>query len=220
MNLHRCKRVNTELNFSFMLIRMSEWANELVATFAESMKKRRDELGLSAQKLADRTAELGHPVNRSVVAALETGRRNRLLLPDALVIAEALNTSLATLLYPGMPDGAVEQVPGRVMPSWDAALNLLGIEPLFGDIQPNDEDEHTTGHALARASAELQDERETLYHLSFEFTSQDQHLDADGKAKFLQSITQAQRRVTEVENRIEALGGVVYDEHAEGRNNG
>ncbi|MDK8799551.1 hypothetical protein [Corynebacterium coyleae] len=199
---------------------MSDWANGLVEVFAESMRKRRTELALSAQKLEDRTASIGHKVTKAVISDLETGRRKRLYLPDALVIAEALNTSLATLLYPGMPDGAVEQVPGRVMPSWDAALNLLGIEPPFGDIQPNDEHEHTTGHALARASAELQDERETLYHLSFEFTSQDQHLDAAAKAKFLQSITQAQRRVTEVENRIEALGGVVYDEHAEGRNNG
>lgn len=205
--------------FSLMLICMSEWANELVETFAASMKKRRDELGLSAQKLADRTTELGHPVNRSVVAALESGRRKRLLLPDALVIAEALNTSLATLLYPGMPDGGVEQVPGRLMPSWDAALNLLGVEPLFGDIK-TDKDEHETGHALVRASAELEDERETLYHLAYEFEAQDRYLDAEGRKSFLQSVTQAQRRVTEVENRIEALGGVVDDEFGEGRNNG
>lgn len=220
MNMNHCVQVDTAPNFSFMLIRMSEWANELVATFAASMKKRRDELGMSAQKLADQTTELGHPVNRSVIAALESGRRNRLLLPDALAIAEALSTSLATLLYPAMPDGPVEQVPGRLVRSWDAALNLLGVEPLFGDIAPDNEDEHESGHALVRASAELQDERETLYHLAYEFETQDRQLDAEGRASFLQSVTQAQRRVTEVENRIEALGGVVDDEFGEGRNNG
>ena len=203
-----------------MLAAMSDWADTLVEVFAESVRKRRDELGLSAQKLADRTAAIGHPVSRAVISDLETKRRNRLLLPDALVIAEALNTSIATLLYPGMPDGAVDQVPGRVMPSWEAALALLGVEPTFGDIAPDNEDEHESGHALVRACAELEDERETLNHLSFEFTSQDQHLDAEAKADFLQSITQAQRRVTEVENRIEALGGVVDDEFGEGRDNG
>jgi len=119
-----------------------------------------------------------------------------------------------------MPDGPVEQVPGRLVRSWDAALNLLGVEPLSGDITPDNEDEHETGHALVRASAELQDERETLYHLAYEFETQDRQLDAEGRASFLQSVTQAQRRVTEVENRIEALGGVVDDEFGEGRNNG
>lgn len=203
-----------------MLIRMSEWANELVNTFAASMKKRRDELGLSAQKLADRTAELGHPVNRSVVAALESGRRNRLLLPDALVIAEALSTSLATLLYPGMPDEGVDQLPGRLMPSWEAALSLLGTEPPLGDSVPENEDEHSTGHALVRASAELQEARELKNHIAFEFTSQDQHLDDEAKARFLSSITFAQQRVSEIESRIQALGGVVYDEFSEGENNG
>lgn len=220
MNRLLLSRVDTELKFSLMLIPMSEWADELVATFAASMKKRRDELGLSAQRLADRTAELGHPVNRSVIAALESGRRNRLLVPDALALAEALNTSLATLLYPAMPDGLVEQTPGRFMRSWDAALNLVGIEPLFGDIKPDNEDEHESGHALVRASAHLQDERETLYHLAYEFTSQEHHLDAEGRASFLSSVTQAQRRVTEVENRLEALGGVIDDEFSEDRDNG
>lgn len=198
---------------------MSDWGQAVLRQFAKSMQSRRDELGLSAQQLADRTAALGHPITRQAISRMENGTRDRLLLPDALVIAEALNTSLATLLYPAMPDGLAEQFPGRFVSSWEAALNLLGVEPLFGDIK-TDKDEHETGHALVRASAELQDERETLYHLAYEFEAQDRYLDAEGRKSFLQSVTQAQRRVTEVENRIEALGGVVDDEFGEGRNNG
>lgn len=203
-----------------MLSAMSDWANELVEVFAESMRKRRTELALSAQKLEDRTASIGHKVTKAVISDLETGRRKRLYLPDALVIAEALNTSLATLLYPGMPDRGVEQVPGRLMPSWNAALSLIGIEPLFGDIKPDNEHEHETGHALARASAFLEEEREVLLDVTAEFMSQDQHLDAEGKAHFLQLIRGAERRVAEAEGRIRELGGVVDNEFIEGLKNG
>lgn len=220
MERYRRESAHIDALLCRMLAAMSDWADTLVEVFAESVRKRRDELGLSAQKLSDRTAAIGHPVSRAVISDLETKRRNRLLLPDALALAEALNTSLATLLYPAMPDGPVEQIPGRLVRSWDAALNLLGVEPLFGDIAPNDENEHETGHALVRASAELQDERETLYHLAHEFETQDRQLDAEGRTAFLKSVTQAQRRVTEVENRIEALGGVIDDEFSEGQNNG
>ena len=106
------------------------------------------------------------------------------------------------------------------MPSWNAALSLIGIEPLFGDIEPDNEHEHETGHALARASALLEEERELLHHVSAEFMSQDQHLDAEGKAQFLQRIKTAQWRVSDAESRARELGGVVDNEFSEGLENG
>ena len=215
MTQHQNEWLNITRSFSHILIRMSEWANELVTTFAASMKKRRDELGMSAQKLVDRTAELGHPVNRSVVAALESGRRNRLLLPDALVIAKALETSLATLLYPAMPDRVVEQVPGRRMNSWEAALELLGVEPLFGDIGVDNEVQHKAGHALVRAAAELEKEREEYYTLGSKFRAEAGKLDGSGLTEFWNKSTQIQRRMAELENRVLELGGVIDEGHFE-----
>ncbi len=47
---------------------------------------------MSAQDLADRCAEIGHPIPRNVIANMESGRRATLPLVDVLVLAEALRT--------------------------------------------------------------------------------------------------------------------------------
>ena len=64
---------------------MSEWSEQTVARIAASIRKRRTELKLSAQELADRTKELGHPVNRSSLAGWENGTRGDRLLLGAVL---------------------------------------------------------------------------------------------------------------------------------------
>lgn len=105
---------------------VSSWGEQTVQRVANEVRRRRTELKLSAQALADRTATLGHPVSRTTIADLELGRRGeRLLLPDLIVLAAALHTSPGALLYPDVPHGPVEVLPGVTGTSITAAHWLM-----------------------------------------------------------------------------------------------
>jgi ribosome-binding protein aMBF1 (putative translation factor) len=53
-----------------------EWTDQVVATVAAEVRRRRKEKGMSAQELADACAEIGHPIPRNVIANMESGRRS------------------------------------------------------------------------------------------------------------------------------------------------
>lgn len=84
-----------------------EWVDQVMATVAAEVRRRRKELRMSAQDLADACSELGHPIPRNVIANMESGRRANLPLVDVMVLAEALNTAPICLIY---PVGHVEEV--------------------------------------------------------------------------------------------------------------
>jgi transcriptional regulator with XRE-family HTH domain len=77
-----------------------EWVDQVMATVAAEVRRRRKELGWSAQDLAHRCEEIGHPIPRNVIANMESGRRSNLPLVDVMVLAEALNTPPICLVYP------------------------------------------------------------------------------------------------------------------------
>lgn len=55
-----------------------EWADHVMATVANEVKRRRKEIGWSAQQLSDRCKDIGHPIPRNVIANMESGRRTNL----------------------------------------------------------------------------------------------------------------------------------------------
>ena len=56
-------------------------------------------LGLTAQDVADRCAEAGHPdITRGLLANIETGRRRDVTLDQAVVLAYVLETPLTAML--------------------------------------------------------------------------------------------------------------------------
>jgi transcriptional regulator with XRE-family HTH domain len=64
------------------------------------VKRLRTRQGLSAQRLAERCAELGHPeINRSVIANIES-RRQDVSINEVMVLAAALNTPATLLIAP------------------------------------------------------------------------------------------------------------------------
>lgn len=67
---------------------------------------------MSAQQLADRTAELGYPLTRSTIASLESGRRGTVTLADLLVLAMALDVPPVALVFPVGRVASVEPLPG------------------------------------------------------------------------------------------------------------
>ena len=72
-----------------------------MATVAAEVRRRRKEMGWSAQDLADKCEQIGHPIPRNVIANMESGRRANLPLVDVMVLAAALKTPPICLIYPG-----------------------------------------------------------------------------------------------------------------------
>ena len=98
------------------------WAESIVARVASEVRRLRgkDHSALSAAKLADRTVDFGWGISRSVVADLETGRKKSLDVSELLILAAALGVSPAQLVYPDLPKGTVEVLPGLQQESHDA----------------------------------------------------------------------------------------------------
>jgi hypothetical protein len=86
---------------------------------------------MSAQDLADRCEEIGHPIPRNAIANMESGRRAALPLVEVLV--EALRTYPICLLYPVGYVDRVQRLPAQDSePTWDAMRWFTGDREDFG----------------------------------------------------------------------------------------
>jgi transcriptional regulator with XRE-family HTH domain len=70
---------------------------------------------MSMQQLADRTDELGMPIPQSVLANLESGRRETVSVAEVLILAAALNVAPVDLICPVGFDKAIELPAGHGM---------------------------------------------------------------------------------------------------------
>jgi transcriptional regulator with XRE-family HTH domain len=110
-----------EKDFNF---RVAERVGRQVARAREGVGGRR----MTAQALANRTAELGHPLDRSVIAKLEKGFRQTITVADLLVLARALDVPPVTLLF-SLNEPEVELLPGERRGVWPSLLWLTGEAP-------------------------------------------------------------------------------------------
>jgi len=95
----------------------NEWPTDMARLVAREVRRYRERQRpkMSAQQLADRTAELGMPIPRSVLANLESGRRETVSVAEVLVLAAALNVAPTELICPVGFDKQTEMLPGRAM---------------------------------------------------------------------------------------------------------
>ena len=106
---------------SFCVMSTQNWADGQTERIAQEVRRLRKSQRMSAQRLADRTAELGHGITRTVLADLESGRRRHLTVAELTVLARALSTAPTALMYPAPYDETVEVVPGvEAMGIWAA----------------------------------------------------------------------------------------------------
>lgn len=128
-------------------IEPERWRAVIAVTFARQMRRRRKQLGLTAQELADIcTDQYGYPLTRSTLASLESGRRSALSVTDVLVLAHALRVPPLQLLCPTGFEEEVEILPGRQVPALDALRWFDGEQPgLPGDPGDRDADTETLG---------------------------------------------------------------------------
>jgi transcriptional regulator with XRE-family HTH domain len=88
---------------------------------AAEVRRYRQERSMSAQQLADRCAALGAPIDRTVIANLENGRRPFVSVAEVLVLAAALEVSPLVLAIPLGRRELIEILPGVEISPWDAA---------------------------------------------------------------------------------------------------
>jgi hypothetical protein len=85
---------------------------------------------MSTQRLDERTAELGMRIPRSVLANLESGRRNTVSAAEVLVLAAALDVSPALLMFPIGRLDLMEAMPDLPLPPWQAYTWFTGEREL------------------------------------------------------------------------------------------
>lgn len=78
------------------------------------------------QWLADTTKALGHPVSRTTLWELESGKRKSIAVAELLIIADALDIPPLMLVFPELPDGVVRALPNTPMTSFDAVRWVSG----------------------------------------------------------------------------------------------
>lgn len=106
------------------------WAEDTTHRIAATVKALRGKR--STQWLADRTAQLGHPISRTALSNLEVGRKRAVDVPELIVLARALGVPPLLLLYPAISAGEVEVLPGHRTSSWSAAQWFAGKAPYTG----------------------------------------------------------------------------------------
>jgi transcriptional regulator with XRE-family HTH domain len=82
------------------------WEIELADRVGKAVQVRRKAMKLTAQQLAQRTADLGYPVTRVAISKIETNKRaGKIDVAELIVLAKALEMPPVLLLYPGFPEG-------------------------------------------------------------------------------------------------------------------
>lgn len=113
-----------------------EWSETLSAKIVAEIKRRRDALGLRAQDVADRAAELGIYLPRGVIARLESGERKQLTVAELFAFAAVLDVPPILFIAPVDSARAEQQIApsGDYRPApTDDALPVLPGHPVDVD---------------------------------------------------------------------------------------
>ncbi|MFH9353502.1 helix-turn-helix domain-containing protein [Kitasatospora sp. NPDC017646] len=133
---------------------MEEWAARITKAVIAEVRRARKELGMTAQDLADACESLGHPIPRNVIANWESGRRLTLTVPELLVLAKAVETPPAALVFPLGGRSSVEHLPSERSDPWTAFRWFVGEDV-----------DHATGDAaLFRTYARREEGLRTSHH--------------------------------------------------------
>lgn len=112
-----------------------QWQTDLARRVGEAILSRRKTLSLTALALSERCSELGLPIHRTTITKIEKGR-SRFDLGELLVLAHALRTSPAALLFGDqLVDGLVELTPGNSVPAYAAVFWFSGELDYADDVQ-------------------------------------------------------------------------------------
>ncbi len=221
------------------MVRMSdvdtrEWAEDFTEQIGVGIERSRR--GRSDQWIADRTAELGHPISRPAISEYRRGKRKYMPVTDWLVIAAALEVPPISLLFPGLPDEPVSLLPDRgPVVAFDAAEWITGErisapegeEPLFGLEDPAVTHSILVAEYMQRpepietsAPVEVQILRKTrtIAEVALWARQERERLspaiqdgDKDALRDAMTRVEAFERLIQEIRTEVEQLGGVVQD---------
>lgn len=183
-----------------------EWVDQVMATVAAEVRRRRKELGWSAQDLADKCEEMGHPIPRNVIANMESRRRSNLPLVDVMVLAQALNTPPICLIY---PVGYVDDV--QRLPLQDSTSPLDALRWFTGEETELGADDDMLRYFRAHQAAQerlrsaRRDEEYARYHAQ---TAPN----ADRKAEALRSQARAAEAADGAASRLRRVRAFIEEE--------
>ncbi|MFJ2186409.1 helix-turn-helix domain-containing protein [Kitasatospora sp. NPDC087861] len=103
-----------------------DWPERITKDVIRAITRRRQDLGLSAQDVADETGDLGYEVPRNVIANWESGRRKTITIPELIVVAEALDIAPVELLFSPALGGWVDYLPEMPSDRWSALTHFTG----------------------------------------------------------------------------------------------
>jgi transcriptional regulator with XRE-family HTH domain len=120
--LHPC--LNLHKYAVICVVVRQDWVEGVHTRIATAIKNAR--VNRSAQWLADETERLGYPISRATIANYESGRKKGLDIAELLVLAAALQIPPLAILFPQLPNGTIEVLPGMETTSWNAAAWFSG----------------------------------------------------------------------------------------------
>src|SRR5689334_10593960 len=102
------------------------WSTLVARRIAAQVRYWREQRGMTAVQLANRTRELGYHLPRSVLANLENNRRDTVTVAETLILAAALDVPPVLLLAPVGREPEIEVLPGTRATPWHARGWLHG----------------------------------------------------------------------------------------------
>lgn len=170
------------------------------------MQARRKELGLTASALAERTAELGYPVSRVAIGKIETGHREgKLDLAELVVLGAALRIPPVMMVYPDLPDGQVELLPGREKSSVEALAWFTGDTQLADGAVTDPDSFAGTLLKLTRQRSEKQRMAQWAKRAATTFAEQ------NDEEKFTPAMDHALKLMDEIGEIDSAIGKLIAD---------
>jgi transcriptional regulator with XRE-family HTH domain len=184
-----------------------EWADRVKANLAGEVRRRRKEMGWSAQDLADACERLGHPIPRNVIANMESGRRANLPLVDVMVLAAALETYPVCLIFPVGYVEQTQELPFQdLIPTWDALRRFTGEQevPMYDAGLVPDFEHHAS---LVRTALAALDEEERARFTAKSATTRAQQEEAERKrAKYADQATSAKYTLRQLRRELREEG--------------
>ncbi|MFE5910686.1 transcriptional regulator [Streptomyces wedmorensis] len=186
-----------------------EWVDRIRNNVAGEVRRRRKEKRWSAQRLAERCEELGHPIPRNVIANLESGRRANLPLVDVMVLAAALETYPICLIFPlGYVERTQELPFHALIPTWDAMRKFTGEERDY-ETDSGLMSEFNLHASLTRTVIAARREAESAAFDAETATTSGQREEAERKAtEYAQRAEEAKRRLLNLRDDIREEGAI------------
>lgn len=189
------------------------WAEEQAKRIGKAVRDLRG--NRTGQWLSDET---GLP--RTTISELESGKRKAVSTAELCLLAWALRVPPIRLIYPDLPDGPVEVVPGKRVPSIEAATWFSGelvYQPVLPPGPLDEEPKRDLDEAkdlfygrrlvdLSRRRIELQQRIKSLPKLVADLRAADDPSSADYYAK---EIDAARQEIDAIEEELRHIKGAV-----------